>query len=65
MKNKTGYGTFDITRQIAKRIQLEWDMVEQPSTAPRFLNFPCAEVPVKKPLRLHAVRTTEKRPLAA
>lgn len=29
-KRRTGYGVFDLSRQVARRIQQEWDMVESP-----------------------------------
>lgn len=29
-KRRTGYGVFDITRQVARLIQEEWEMVESP-----------------------------------
>ena len=62
-QRRSNYGLFTITRQIARRVQLEWEMVETPSPRPRFLDFPLTgEATPALPLK--PVRT-EKRPLAA
>jgi hypothetical protein len=29
-KRRTGYGVYDLTRQVARRLQQEWEMVETP-----------------------------------
>ena len=34
-KRRTGYGVYDITRQIARRLQQEWEVVECPPRPPR------------------------------
>jgi hypothetical protein len=34
-KRRTGYGVYDISRQIARRLQQEWEMVERPATTTR------------------------------
>lgn len=33
-KRRTGYGYFDISRQVARRIRTEWEMVESPDAPP-------------------------------
>ncbi|MEI6465553.1 MAG: hypothetical protein WCQ89_12580 [Verrucomicrobiota bacterium] len=35
-KRRTGYGVYDLTRQIARRLQQEWEMVETPPHPARF-----------------------------
>ncbi len=59
---RTGYGVFDISRQIARRVQSEWEMVEQPDRPPA-LHFAAAVIPVARPAEPN--RRREKRPLAA
>ncbi|MBL9213203.1 MAG: hypothetical protein JNL92_22260 [Opitutaceae bacterium] len=66
-KRRTGYGVYDLTRHVARRLQQEWEMVESPprlallaQPGPRRWELPLAvaissERPVEK----------EKRPLAA
>ncbi len=59
-KHRTGYGIFDLSRQVARRVQAEWDMVEQPNPPPMRLTsefFP-------RPASTQPPRP-EKRPLAA
>jgi hypothetical protein len=59
-RSKTGYGVFDITRQIARRVKLEWEAVESTPRPPmRFspetqsaeiIEFPLRYAPAKRPL---------------
>lgn len=62
MKTNTRYGSLKLSATLTRELQLEWDMVEASAALPRFLNFPCLDVPAKAPRRK---RTLEKRPLAA
>jgi len=57
----TGYGVWDITRQVARRVQQEWEAVESPPRPP-LLMLPVCPRPVG---RDDATRKTERRPLAA
>ncbi len=59
---RTNYGVFNVTRQIARRVQLEWEMIESPAPRSRFLDFPLAgDTPPPPPTPARK----EKRPLAA
>ncbi len=49
MKNQNRYGTLDLTADVAQRLQLEWDMVEQARPQARFMNFPYSELPERDP----------------
>ncbi len=62
-KRRTGYGIFDISRQVAPRVQAEWEMVEQPgrSSLPHITGGVLPPVVAPQAER----RRTEKRPLAA
>ena len=59
-KRRTGYGVFDISREVARQIQQEWEMVESPPRPPMRLT---AEVIPMPPPEDHP--KIEKRPLAA
>lgn len=59
-KRRTGYGVFDISRQVARRIQQEWEMVESPPRPPMRLT---AEV-IPMPSIDHS-KKYEKRAMAA
>lgn len=41
---KTGYGVFDLTRQVARRVQAEWEAVENPPRPPHLFR-PAAPSP--------------------
>jgi len=60
-KHRTGYGLHDLSRQIARRVQREWEAVEFAPPPPRqdadVILFPAPADPTPPP--------TEKRPLAA
>ena len=58
----SSYGSLKLSVRQTRGLQLEWDMVETPAAMPRFLNFPCCEVPARTQRR---TRRVEKRPLAA
>jgi hypothetical protein len=57
-KRRTGYGVYDITRQVARRLQQEWEMVENPGPA-RW------ELPLTVAISSERPPEKEKRPLAA
>jgi hypothetical protein len=57
----TGYGVWNITRQIARRIQQEREAVESPPLLPWLLS----PVQVYAPPLDRMPHKTEKRPLAA
>ncbi len=59
-KRRTGYGVFDISREIARRVQKEWEMVESPARPPRLTPL---MIPLPRPDP--ALPKGEKRPLAA
>lgn len=59
-KKLTGYGTFDLSRQIARRVQREWEMVESPSRQ----SWPLLAA-FSRPVLHPAPMPKEKRPLAA
>ncbi len=59
-KRRTGYGVFDLTRQVARRIQQEWENVESP---PRLHMRPLGAVESTQPK--HPPAKSEKQPLAA
>jgi hypothetical protein len=48
-KRKTGYGVVDISRQIARRVQKDWEMVENPPVVAALMgsiiNFPTPQDP--------------------
>ena len=44
-KRRTGYGVFDISRQIARRVQREWEMVESPPRLPMSLTAELIPLP--------------------
>ena len=49
-KRRTGYGVWDITRQVARRIQLERERVESPAwPLPRVLPFSVVPRPPTQP----------------
>ncbi len=62
-KRRTGYGIFDISRQVARRVQSEWEMVEQPGRTPPSALTASVLRPLVRPQA--ESRPTEKRPLAA
>lgn len=59
-KRRTGYGVFDLTRQVARRIQQEWESVESP---PRLPMRPPVAVDSAQPK--HHPTKSEKQALAA
>jgi hypothetical protein len=66
-KRRTGYGVYDITRQVARRLQQEWEAVENP---PHFgvlagARFPTGPRPLAVAISSEPPREKEKRPLAA
>ena len=66
MKHSHAYGTYVLTRRIARRIQLEWDRVEQPARLELFLARPRREGPAPTEVGPVApTRRTERRPFAA
>ena len=66
MKHPNAYGTYVLTRRIARRIRLEWDRVEQPAWPERFRERRRSDVPSatdEGPSRMPG--RTERRPFAA
>lgn len=66
-KARTGYGVYDITRQVARRLQQEWEAVENP---PRLgaltgVGFSSGARRVTVAISSEPPRDKEKRPLAA
>jgi hypothetical protein len=59
-KRRTGYGVFDISRQVARRIQKEWELVESPPRPP--MRLTAEAIPMSPPDDRPG---TEKRQLAA
>ena len=62
-KRRTGYGTFDLSRQIARRVQKEWETVENAADLARLATTGSVRRASVLPLR--SVFAKEKRPLAA
>ena len=62
-KRRTGYGTFDLSRQIARRVQKEWETVENAADVTRLATTVFARR--TSAMALRSVRAKEKRPLAA
>ncbi|MES2692955.1 MAG: hypothetical protein V4773_05735 [Verrucomicrobiota bacterium] len=65
MKNRTSYGTLRLTAKIVRQLQFPWANVEQPSSSPRFLNFPFSEGAATRSASTTRYLLREKRPLAA
>ena len=66
-KRRTGYGVYDITRHVARRLQQEWEMVENPPR-PVLLGSPGRgrwELPLTVAISSERPVEKEKRPLAA
>ena len=66
-KRRTGYGVYDITRQVARRLQQEWEMVENPPRLALLANPGPAhwELPLTLAISSERPPGREKRPLAA
>lgn len=64
---RSGYGVFDLSRQVARRLRQEWEMVENPprlNLAPAAL--PCPRGwPQPRGTAAEPAPGKEKRPLAA
>lgn len=66
-KRRTGYGVYDITRHVARRLQQEWEMVENPPR-PVLLGPPGRgrwQLPLTVAISSERPVEKEKRPLAA
>lgn len=59
--SRTGYGVWDLSRQVARRVQREWETIESPPWPPTLLAAPPCPLPPPPPLP----NRTERRPLAA
>lgn len=59
--SRTGYGVWDLSRQVARRVQQEWETIESPPWPATLLAAPAGELPPPPPLP----QPTERRPLAA
>lgn len=66
-KRHTGYGVYDITRHVARRLQQEWEMVENPSRPALLgpLDRGHWELPLTVAISSERPVEKEKRPLAA
>ncbi len=66
-KRRTGYGVFDLTRHVARRLQQEWEVVENPPRPSlRSGRSPArGELPLAFGLASDRSLRREKRPLAA
>ena len=66
-KRRTGYGVFDLTRHVARRLQQEWEMVENPPRRALLVDSACArwELPLTAASSSERPVEKEKRPLAA
>jgi len=66
-KRRTGYGVYDITRQVARRLQQEWEMVENPPRIALLANAGRARwgLPLTRAISSERPPEKEKRPLAA
>jgi hypothetical protein len=66
-KRRTGYGVYDITRQVARRLQQEWEMVENPPRLALLANpaAACWDLPMAVAILSEQPPGKEKRPLAA
>lgn len=66
-KRRTGYGVYDITRQVARRLQQEWEMVENPPRLALLAHLEPARwvLPLTVAISSERPPEKEKRPLAA
>jgi hypothetical protein len=66
-KRRTGYGVYDITRHVARRLQQEWEMVENPPRLALLANPGPARWGLPLTVAISSERPVEKekRPLAA
>jgi hypothetical protein len=61
LRHRTGYGVYDLSRQVARRLQQEWEAVESPAAFRR----PAAADGERIRIGREKTAGKEKRPLAA
>ena len=66
-KRRTGYGVVDLTRHVARRLQQEWEMVENPPRRALLADSARGrwELPLTVAISSERPVEKEKRPLAA